>query len=248
MLTAEDIVTYYATNKPFEITDPAKYLSMLQNVAEFTVLEFSENQPIISEKNITSTTSTTNEYVELDLYQDIDERFMSFVCFEEKSKIDSMTNRILSSYFGVPEELAAIRKAVDSGSLINFLAVRDSIHAMEEWYHLNVAKIIFNRSKIKVLPNTEYYCLYKRYLTLAEISPSELNNFKKLLFINLLLGAYRSEIYASEAGIRSVSISSLSVSFNVSSPTEMVRSLEAEKEKTMAELAMVYDEDMIGIV
>jgi len=248
MLTAQDIVTYYLSNKPFEISDEAKYLSMLNSVAQFTMLEFSENDPIITEKTVTSSTSSTNDYVSLDLYTDIDESFMSFIILEEKSKIDSITNRILSTYIGAPEELMAIRRAVDSGSLVDFLVVRDALYSMEEWFYLNVSKIIFNKSKIKVLPDTEYYCLYKRYRELTEIVPSELNAFKSLFFVNLLINSYRSEIYTSEAAIRSVAISSLSVSFNVASTKDLIVELGKEKDKIMSELAMVYDEDMIGII
>jgi len=248
MLTATDIITYYLNNKPFEISDEIKYSEMLNSVAQFTMLEFSENEPIITEKAVMSPTSPTNDYVLLDLYSDIDENFMSFIILEEKNKIDSITNKILSSYIGAPEELSAIRQAVNSGSLVSFLAIRDALYSMEEWFHLNISKIIFDKSKIKVLPDIEYYCLYKRYRELDEIVPSDLNAFKNLFFINLLINSYRSEIYTSEAAIRSVAISSLSVSFNVASTKDLIVELGKEKDKIMSELAMVYDEDMVGII
>jgi len=248
MLTAQDIVNYYAANKPFEITDDTQYLSMLQNVAQMTIIEFSENEPILEEKEITSPASTAGNYVEIDLYTDIDENFMSFVLFELKDQIELTTNRLISTYLGSPQELPAIRRALDGGSLLEFLAVRDSLYAMEDWFYLKSRKLIYNNSKIKVLPETDYYCLYKRYRNLDEIPPSAVNSFKKLLLLNLLLSSYQSDIYASEAGIRSVSISSLSVSFNVSSAKDVTDALLKEKEKLMGELAMVYDEDMVGII
>lgn len=247
MLQAQDILNYYAANKPFEITDDTQYLEMLTSVSDFTLLEISENDPIISEKRVT-TSDSKDDYITMNLYSDIDESFMGFIVFTPVDQLVSITGHVLSYYMNAPEDQTAISQAIKSNTLLDFLSVRDALYSMEEWFHLNKTKIIYDGTNIKVLPSTEYYCLYKRYRSLDEIPPPLLDPFKKLFGINLYLSIYGSDIFVSESGIRSVSISGLAISFNVSTPKAVVESLSKEKQKIMSELALIYDKDTIGLI
>ena len=73
-MTVQDVVNYYLNNPPFEIKDETKYQQILNEALQQTLIELSENDPILSEKTFTTSKSNDNKkYVLVDIYNDIDE-------------------------------------------------------------------------------------------------------------------------------------------------------------------------------
>ena len=89
--------------------------------------------------------------------------------------------------------------------------------------------IVFDDVYIKVTPSTEYYTLYNRYRLSTEIQKNHQRQFTQLYDINMQVAVYNSNIFASEGGIKSVSLSGLSVSFNV--PTSETYQLQLDNKK-----------------
>jgi hypothetical protein len=90
--------------------------------------------------------------------------------------------------------------------------------------------------------------MFKRYKTINELKASEIRTFKQLLGINIMLDIYQSDTFASEGGIRSVSLSGLSVSFNVPEATAKVRELIKQKTDILSTIALDYSDGCIGLI
>jgi len=63
-----------------------------------------------------------------------------------------------------------------------------------------------------------------------------------------MLDIYQTDIFASEGGIRSVSLSGLSVSFNVPEASAKVRDLQKQKSEIMATMSMDYSDGCVGLI
>jgi hypothetical protein len=247
--SAAKVIEHYIRHKPFEISDETKYINFINFIAEVTVSEFSENEPIIEEKVFTTESSLVGDsYILVDIYDQIDEKLLSLILLEEYSSLSTSINHVFSGYIGTPVESRAIDEAIKNGSVISFLAVRDAFHIIEEWFYLNTQKIIYGGDKVKLVPDTKYYVMYRRYRTLEEIKPKEFRTFKELFEINLMLGIYQSDTFITEAGIRNVSLSGLSIGFNFPKSETKVEKLQRRKDEILANAAMVYDEDIIGLI
>ena len=246
MLSAQDIVNYYLNHPPVDVTDQAAYQELLQIVVNTTLTELSECDPILEEKEFT-TPASSDPYVYVDLYQTIDERFMDFVVLYDKANPPIVVNQLLynlgfsSGMHGTSGRCA---------SLVDIIAVKDYRCIIEDWFSKEKQKLIFQGSKVKLKSGVTYYCIYKRYRNLDELPPYLLDPFKRLLGVNLYLEFFSSNVLASESEIRSVSISGLSVSFNVPSAdtrTSVVMRLKREKEEILASIAIDYS-DQVGLI
>lgn len=246
-MTFQDVINYYLQHPPFEVTDVAAYQDMLNIIVQITLQELSENDPILEEKTFTSPPPANpgDQTVFIDLFIDIDQRFMNFVVLFPKDNPPPTLNQIYLYNFGSP---APWNYAHQDWSLVGMVADREALYVLKEWFSTYVQKIIYQGSKIKLKPNTEYYTLYERYREIDELPITLLNAFKQLLEINLMLGVYQSEIFSSEGGIRSVALSGLSVTFNVPGSESKVNSLKRQKENLLSSLALDYDGDCIGII
>jgi len=226
-MIGQDIVNYYLNNPPFEITNAAKYIEFLQFQSNMTLMELSEIDPVLSETTVAPIIPVADEeYVKFDLRL-LNEHFYKLILFEATESIydaivnASMYSRVGRSDFGMVTS-TAINAAMRSGSLVNLIAVNDYTSIIEEWFKTKKQFMVFDSSFIKILPNTEYYALFKRYKDISELNSSDIRLFKRLLGINIMLDIYQTDIFASEGGIKSVSLSGLSVSFNVPKATTKV--------------------------
>ena len=232
-MTATDIVNYYLNNPPFEVTDKVKYTNVINQATQQTLLELSENDPIIEEKVFT-TPESSNEYVLIDIYQDIHPNFMSFIILTPSNKIPTY----LQPY--IPYS------SLKSGSYVELMALKDGLQLIQNITAKYIQKLIYQGSKIKLLANTEYYCLFNRYRTLDEVNQSELSLFQQLFEINLFLYSYQSSLFTAEQGIRSVSISGLSVSLNVPSTESITKTLQLKKQEILSQQALTDYTGLIG--
>jgi len=235
-MNAQDIVNYYLNNPPFEITNKIKYTQLINQTLNQTLLELSENEPIVEEKVFTTPKNNTNKYVLIDIYNTIDERFMSFIILTPTSTLPTY----LIPY--LPSNISTL----NSGSYVDLVALGDGLKIIQDLTTTHIQKLIFEGRKIKLLQNTKYYCLYNRYKTLTEITQKELSTFQQLFEINLLLNAYQSSIFTAEQGIRSVSISGLSVSLNVPTTESLTKTLTLKKQQILSQQALVDYSDLIG--
>lgn len=205
----QKLVNYYINNPPFEISDnlqPA-YIESLTCSMDSTLIEYSENFPILSEKTIT----TANDATSIDIYTDIDTDMMSIILFLPEASISAYLFKYGMYYNSLMQEHAYNSEI----SILNMVAISDKMHLIDEWASSKKEYIVFEDSKIKALPSSTYYVLYNRYRKSTEIQKQHQTNFKELFDINMLLSVYSSQIFSSEGGIKSVSLSGLSVSFNV---------------------------------
>jgi hypothetical protein len=247
MLTYNALINYYLSHPPFAITNQELYLDLVQNQVEVTLLEISENEPIIEEKTIflpvpltgsvpdgqytTGTvTDATGVYVWLDLYSDIDPAYMSFILFAEKNPIPSLINMYISHEI--------VQTAMGSGSLYEIMALKDGVHVWLEWLNDPVSKIIYKDRKIKVKPGVEYYVIYRRYRQVSELRVNLFRIFRDLLGCNIILGSYESSTFMDEDGVSSFSMSGLSISFNTPRVEERIKTARDLKDKIMATLAL----------
>jgi hypothetical protein len=125
------------------------------------------------------------------------------------------------------------------------MALKDGLQLIQNITAKYIQKLIYQGSKIKLLANTEYYCLFNRYRTLDEVNQSELSLFQQLFEINLFLYSYQSSLFTAEQGIRSVSISGLSVSLNVPSTESITKTLQLKKQEILSQQALT---DYIGLI
>lgn len=249
----QDIENYFYTNPPFEITDKAKYLEFLQFQSSITMMELSENDPVFTESTIAPILPEGDADTVLFDLKSIHENFMSLVLLYESSVLpDIFQNPVLvrmagNTGFGYVGS-NAVTAAMRSNSVINLIAVNDYLPIIEEWFATTREYMVFDNSFVKLLYSTEYYVLFKRYKTINELNMSEIRVFKNLFSINLMLDIYQSDIFASEGGIKSVSLSGLSVSFNVPEATSKVKDLRLQKTQLLSSMALDYSEGCIGLI
>ncbi len=228
----DDIKNFYKLHPPFEIspTNQEKYDALINSMLTDSIREYSEIYPLLDEKRITANSNT------LDIFKDIDPKFMSFVMFTSVNSALSDANRILSTArfgSGMPANYNSIIDFVSSST--------DALFIFEEWFKTHVTMLIFNGHYVKVKNGYEYYVLYKKYRSEADLWDGDLLNFKKLFDINFLLGLYQSDVYTGETGIRSVSISGLAVTFNVPSSENVIDNLKNKKNELMNSIVDYYD-------
>ena len=177
----------------------------------------------------------------LNLYEEVSPNFMSFILFEEKSKL---VNGVLQ-YINLPQY--TLIDACTNGTLMELIALRDGSAVLNDWFNIQVEKLVFQDNKIKVRPSVAYYTIFRRYRELGEVSPKLALQFQKLLEVNIALGCYDSDIFSTESGVRSLSLSGVSISFNQVDVGTQISKLEDKKGKLISQFALDYDEDMIGI-
>ena len=219
---SQKIVNYYINNPPFEISDALQptYIEMLSSILENTLIEYSENVPILSE--FTFTTESTD--TKIDIYDIIDSNFMTFILFLPKVTLPNFLYK-----YGIAYNMVADTINTGETSILNYVALSDRAHIIDEWANAKMETIVFDDVYIKVTPSTEYYTLYNRYRLSTEIQKNHQRQFTQLYDINMQVAVYNSNIFASEGGIKSVSLSGLSVSFNV--PTSETYQLQLDNKK-----------------
>jgi hypothetical protein len=253
-MTGYDIENYYLNTPPFEIADKGKYINFLQFQSQMTMMELSENNPVLTEGSITAIAPVSiEEYTSFDL-NTLNPNFMNLMVIEESEKLIDilsdpyvMRGSLYYTGFGVISS-GSVATAMRNNSVLSLLAINDYIPIIEEWFSAKKEYMIFDNSFIKLKVNTDYYVLYRRYKTVAELNSSELRTFKDLLGINLMLDIYQSDIFAAEGGIRSVSLSGLSVSFNVPEQMSKVASLTKQKSDLINRISMDYSDGCIGLI
>ena len=242
-MTANDVVNFFMNHPPVEVTDMAQYQQILNIVVQSTVQELSENDPIVEERDLTSPSVTTpgDAVVFIDLYTDIDPNFMELIALYEKDNPPNLYH-IFNRQYDIHNS---------NGSLIDIIADRDALYSLREWFTAKKKFIIYSGTKIKVNPDTQYHVVYYRYRTLTELPLDIITIFKRLLEINLFLQFYKSDVLSSESQIRSVSISGLSVTFNVPSAEtriQTIQRLENEKNDILSSIALNYDDGEVGLI
>lgn len=196
-----DVITFFSMNPPFEISDQEKYLQKLTDISNITLDEFSECFPDIGKKVFKTPT-----LLEL---EDRDEMIYPNGTFD----------------FNIHEEienllkLKYIQESSFDFSLINPKEIDES--DLEEF-------IMFDEF-IRLKPEQEYFCFYLKRKGIDDLKRKDIKNFFNLLEVNFILHVYNSDIFASEAGIKSVSLSGLSVSFNVSENKDIITQLRKKK-------------------
>jgi len=231
-----EIVNYYLQNPPFEVDEEnlPHYQQIIDKSLKQTMLEISENNPIIDEKIFTTPEKTEenknitdNEHVLVDIYETIDHRFMSFIILIEKQYLPSYLYKLTGRYIPI------------SSSSKNFnllyLISDESLYVIQEHTWKIIERILIRGRYLKLKPKTEYYTMYKRYRDLNELSPNEQRCFLQLFEINLGLSYYRSFVYTSDNLFRSFSISGLSISLNPPSVSEGTRQLQQLKNQVLNE-------------
>ena len=229
MIYFDDLVDYFIKNPPIEISNELKdkYRKLVYEVGDNTLLEYSEYNPEIKEKE--KIFSGSNDYMLINIYEEIDENFMKFIIFDTKDNVLRWINRnaIIEDYM-IKDDFA-----IKSGSFLNIISNTELLYLAKEYFEPKIKKILYNNKDIKVKPNVTYYILYEAYLSPENVSKNDLNDLRNLMHINLLIELYNSPIFASEGGIKSVSLSGLSVTFNIPSKDGLDRTLQLMKERVI---------------
>lgn len=249
-MTGDDVINYFLKNPPFEITDKTKYASFLIFQSEMTMVELSENKPAISENTFTTAAALGEETVISHLLTDIDAKLMELIIIQDTASMAQTFQNISytnNNNFGMLSS-GAVAAAMRSHSIINLLAVNEYTNIIQEWYKPIVTKMVFDNESIKLTPDTEYYALYTRYREVSSLQLSEIRTFQRLFEMNVMLAIYQSDIFAAEGGIRSVSLSGLSVSFNVPEAAKKVTDLKKEKSSLLSSIALDYGDDCVGLI
>jgi hypothetical protein len=241
-MTAKEVLDYYLNNPPFEIADETKWQTIMNQALQTTLIELSENDPIIEEKEFHTPKSEdeNSDYVLVDIYETIDPNLMDFIILSPKDRLHSLYPSVILSgivnYFGSFSGL----------SYSDIVAVQDGIEALRSITQRYIQKIIFGGRKIKLLQDTDYYTMYYRYRNIDEITPDMMRYFTQLFEVNLFLNAYKSDVFAEEQGVRSVSLSGLSVSLNVPNTESIQKTLEQKKNQILSEIALTDYDGLIG--
>jgi hypothetical protein len=252
-MTGQDVENFFLNNPPFEITDKVKYMEFLQFQSGMSMMELSDNDPIISEVTVPPVPPLVDddETVLFDL-KTLHNEFLDLIVFSKTADLvdffssSSMYQTGSSGFRYIGS--AAVTSAMRSNSVINLVAINDYLPIIEEWFSTKREYIVIDNSFIKITPNTEYYALFRRYKSINELRASEIRIFKQLLSINIMLDIYQSDTFASEGGIRSVSLSGLSVSFNVPEATTKIKDLTRQKTDLLANIAMDYSDGCVGLI
>ena len=250
-MESRDVINHFLRNPPFDVTDTAKYAEFVSFISNFSLIELSENNSYVDEAKFTTDPPVNPDDVVVffDLAT-IVERFMEAIVIEKVEQFpDTVYSAISNAKYGMTGGVSssALQAAINESSVISLLSIKSYMYIVEEWFKTKVKKIRYRKSEIKLSPNTEYYVLYRRYKTLDEIGMDEIRVFKELFEINLYLSIYQSDTFASEGGLESVSLSGLSVSFNVPDADRKVDTLIKTKSVLLSQIALDY-EDMLGII
>lgn len=234
--TVDMVIQPLVSNPPFELSDSTRprYITLLNNVLQSTLYEYSEFVPMLREKIFQPIGVMT------DLYLDIDESFMDFVIL---CPYDSVNKYMMSAFADVGYNypgLTNLSYEVAPYSIIDIASRTDALNIIEEWFSTHLTYMIYDGRNVKLDPNVEWFALYKAYRESSDLYNTDLVKFKQLYEINLLLALYQSDIFASEGGIRSVSLSGLSVSFNVPNAETYITKL-TERKAELFKLLNDYD-------
>jgi len=237
MSCVEDLINFYIMTPPISISDDnlPKYVNLLNHITDYTLREYSECRPLLKEKEVT----TLSDQIEIDILTDIDENFMDWIIFDEKSK--------LINGFYLPE-LNMYLSPIILDSLktqpISFLQIQyvyDNLYLIKEYFETKNRIFIYNGRKVKCKPNTTYYILYEAYRTRDDILNQDCKDFEELFKINLYFQMIDSFFFTDEQPIRSVSISGISVTFNVENKESIRRTLMQLKDKIKTKLCNIYE-------
>ena len=226
---------------PFEIPKDSDaytvYGHFLDEIMENTLREFSEYYPVVEE---VSFTTEENENT-INLYEKLHYNFMDFILFMEHNQYSNFRNYLRNEYYYNYNVYPSIN--LNRGSLISVIARNDYKHIIDEWTKKKVEKIIYNDTTIKVIPNTTYDVIYRRYRNSNELTPFHIKRFRDLVRVNLEIDIYSSSIQTSENGIKKVSISGISVEFNTVFRIENYKTILEEKKTNLIEtFTNLYDE------
>jgi hypothetical protein len=231
----DEIINYYLQNPPFEIDENNKlaYQNIIEKSIKQTLLEISENDPIIDEKifktpekNEENKNITDDNYILVDVYKTIDERFMSFIILCKKEELPQFLYRFTGRYVPVN----------DIGKISFYSLISDDALYIISQYTWKIIERIFIKDRyIKLEPDTEYYTMYRRYRDYSELPPHLQRCFLELFEINLGLSYYNSYVYSSDNLFRSFSISGLSISLNPPSVERASQQLQKLKYQKLSE-------------
>jgi len=192
-------------NPPFTIPSDGesfqKYSNLLDDIMMDSLYEFSEYFPITREKEIISVENI------IDIYNNIDSDWMDFILFVKTEELPTVYNYLTNS-------LGDYNLFIDESSLISLIATYDFRNIVDYWFKTEKEHLIFSDRKVKVTPDVPYYVLYSAYRGQLDLLPSHRKNFRSLAEINLERKVYSSSIQSDEQGIKRVSISGLSITFN----------------------------------
>jgi len=275
-MTYQDIINYWLNHPPIEVSDPAAYAELLNIVVQQTVRELSEIDPILEESMFETgyaTTLLTKPFIQdmsntttrmltyaTETDQEIGHTLLPLtyihpllmniiVLFDLKQP-----PAIINQYSELKRRLAVFlsdRHYSQPISLLDIIGYRNEYWVLKDWFSREIEKLILNSNKIKLKPKTTYYAMYNRYRTLEEMPLSLVRPFEELLATNLLIQFYNSDVFSGESTIRSVSISGLSVSFNVpdaSSKQTVIMRLQEKKNSIISQLSIDYDDGEIGLI
>jgi len=239
-MTFEELVDFYVKHPPIEVGDPIKYQEMLKFVADMTLLEYGKCKPLLDETTFT----TPEKEGETVLYAltKIHPLILEILYLTpEETKISDL-------YSIIPLSIVQTLTYNPNADLFDLVLTNELEAILKEYTTPRVRKLIYKGNYIKLTPGTKYYCLFHRAPNPDELSPMDLTYFQKLLDVNLNLALFGSDIFTGEMGIRSVSLSGLSVTFNVPQPESKIISLQRRKDAVLAQLCMDYSGDMIGAI
>jgi len=231
----EDIRQYYLNNPPIEIdpTNPqlvTSYNQILDKSLQDSLREYSKFRPIFDEKIII--TKKGQYYLR---FYEIHELFMDFEIFEKFDKIyNTFYSYFISEYAYEEFEVDDLLK---KGNLLTMIVADEIVDIYQKYFGRSKEHIVLRGNQIKVKPETKYYVLFKRYRTKYELYNDDEYYFRRLVDVNLRLGIYGSWTYFSEQGIKSVSLSGLSITFNVPDANRITKALYEEKDRIFQSLS-----------
>lgn len=215
MNSFDDIVNFYKSN-PLSDLEPdliPLYHSIVDNVAQLTLIEYGTYKYVVSTKIVTPSST------KIDIYREIDSRIIEILYFVS---LESFT-KFVTTY--IPWS------ARPRFSIIDMALSSDILYLLETYSTVTVEKhIIDGRFINNVIPGNKYYAYYHRYREKDEIPKVDLPIIKQLLELNLMENLLTHSKLLGESVIRSVSISGLSISFAFPSIEEYKRSIKEKKE------------------
>ena len=236
MATICDEIYNYYLNVPIVPIDPNSqeeqtYIKVLDYVFNRTLEEYSKYFPLWKDKVI-----NTGDKTQLDIYQDIDPNIIpNTLLVEEYDTI--LYNPTIQRYF-LNYTLYNLGKLENKPySLLSLVVEKDFPLFLEEIFRVSKKPILFQGRYIKVEPNREYYVLYgaiRRYDKEAgqcDLTPDDYDRFNKLLHYNLMLEIYSNRLFYDVLGIKSSSLSGLSINFNYPQNTTIINQIKREKQE-----------------
>lgn len=237
-MTFDELLQFYSAHPPIEVGDPTKYLEVLRFASQITLLEYGQCRPVLDEK--TFTTPAGEGRTVLYSLAKIHPNLIEILFISPKAEARTNIMQFLPSS-------VRYRYAQDL-DIFSMILETEAVAILQEYATEKIKKLVYKGKYIKLAPATEYYVLFHRAPQVDELSTEDLLMLKELLEININLAVFGSDIFSGEMGIRSVSLSGLSVSFNVPNPETKIKSLETQKNKILERLCLTYDEGMIGLI